>query len=77
MMEDYRVPEDLSVVGFDDILIAENTQPALTMVARPRTERINAAFQALWALGERQRRRGARIRPQSESCDTPGGGRAR
>ena len=28
-----RVPEELSVVGFDDILFAEYTQPALTTVA--------------------------------------------
>jgi len=45
-----RVPEDLSVVGFDDILIAEYAQPALTTVAVPRTEIGRVAFQALWAL---------------------------
>jgi DNA-binding LacI/PurR family transcriptional regulator len=45
-----RVPEDLSVVGFDDILIAEYTQPALTTVLVPRMEIGKVAFQALWAL---------------------------
>jgi len=45
-----RVPEDLSVVGFDDILIAEFTQPALTTVAVPRTKIGKVAFQALWAM---------------------------
>jgi LacI family transcriptional regulator len=45
-----RVPEDLSVVGFDDILIAQFTQPALTTVAVPRTEIGKMAFQALWAM---------------------------
>lgn len=45
-----RVPDDLSVVGFDDILIAEYTQPALTTVAVPRTEIGKVAFQALWSM---------------------------
>lgn len=45
-----RVPEDLSVVGFDDILFAEYTQPALTTVAVPRTEIGRVAFEGLWAL---------------------------
>jgi LacI family transcriptional regulator len=45
-----RVPEDLSVVGFDDIVFSEYTQPALTTVAVPRTEIGKVAFQALWAL---------------------------
>ncbi|MGH9584930.1 MAG: LacI family DNA-binding transcriptional regulator [Bryobacteraceae bacterium] len=45
-----RVPEDLSVVGFDDILFAEYTQPALTTVAVPRPEIGKVAFEALWAM---------------------------
>lgn len=43
-----RVPDDLSVVGFDDILFAEFTQPALTTVSVPRIEIGRVAFQALW-----------------------------
>ncbi len=45
-----RVPEDLSVVGFDDILFAEYTQPALTTVAVPRAEVGRTAFEALWTM---------------------------
>jgi len=45
-----RVPEDLSVVGFDDILFAEYTQPALTTVAVPRAEIGRTAFEALWTM---------------------------
>jgi LacI family transcriptional regulator len=45
-----RIPEDLSVVGFDDILFSEHTQPALTTVAVPRTQIGNVAFEALWTL---------------------------
>ena len=45
-----RVPEDLSVIGFDDILFAKYTQPALTTVALPRTEIGRVAFEALWAM---------------------------
>ena len=45
-----RVPEKLSVVGFDDILFAEYTQPALTTVTVARTEIGKAAFDALWTM---------------------------
>jgi DNA-binding LacI/PurR family transcriptional regulator len=44
-----RVPEDLSIVGFDDITFAEYTQPALSTVTVPRTEIGRTAFQALWS----------------------------
>lgn len=45
-----KVPADLSVVGFDDILFSAYTQPALTTVAIPRTEIGRAAFGALWSM---------------------------
>lgn len=45
-----RVPDDLSVVGFDDILFAEYTQPALTTASVPRNEVGKVAFQALWSM---------------------------
>lgn len=45
-----RVPTDLSVVGFDDILLSEYAQPSLTTVAVPRQEIGRVAFQALWAM---------------------------
>jgi arginyl-tRNA synthetase len=47
-----RVPEQLSVVGFDDIVFSEYTQPALTTVAVPRKEIGTVAFEALWAMIE-------------------------
>ena len=45
-----RVPQDLSVVGFDDILLAEYTQPALTTVAVPRQELGRLGFETLWTM---------------------------
>ncbi|MGH9656002.1 MAG: LacI family DNA-binding transcriptional regulator [Bryobacteraceae bacterium] len=45
-----RVPEDLSVIGFDDISFAEYTQPALTTIAVPRHEIGRVAFEALWTM---------------------------
>jgi LacI family transcriptional regulator len=45
-----RVPQDLSVVGFDDILFAEYAQPALTTVTVPRAEIGRTAFEALWTM---------------------------
>src|ERR1700733_14711014 len=75
-----RVPEDLSVVGFDDILFAEFTQPALTTVSVPRIEIGRVAFQALWTMmadpssAGREYRVGTNLiaRQTTASAKTPG-----
>jgi len=43
-----RVPEDISVIGFDDIEISAFTQPALTTVRLSRPEIAKLAFRALY-----------------------------
>jgi LacI family transcriptional regulator len=51
-----RVPDDISVVGFDDIALAEFTEPPLTTVRLPREEIAGKAFEALLAsLGDTTR----------------------
>ena len=42
-----RIPEDLSVVGFDDIRLAWFTTPRLTTVQRPQAMVAEYAFRAL------------------------------
>lgn len=42
-----RVPEDISVIGFDDIQLSAFTSPPLTTVSLPRAQIANAAFRAL------------------------------
>jgi LacI family transcriptional regulator len=42
-----HVPDDISVVGFDDIALAEFTEPPLTTVRLPREEIAGRAFDAL------------------------------
>jgi len=44
-----HVPDDISVVGFDDIALAEFAEPPLTTVRLPREEIAGKAFEALLA----------------------------
>ena len=46
----FRVPQDLSVVGFDDIDFAEVFDPPLTTIFQPRREMGRKAMQALQRL---------------------------
>jgi DNA-binding LacI/PurR family transcriptional regulator len=56
-----RVPEDLSVVGFDDSPLARRMRPALTTVRQPVEMKGHAAAAALTAVIE-QARSGAKVR---------------
>ncbi len=45
-----RVPDDLAVIGFDDILFAAYVSPALTTIAQPKTELGQRAMEMALAL---------------------------
>jgi len=45
-----RVPDDISIVGFDDIQISAFTMPALTTVRLSRDEIARVAFRALYSI---------------------------
>jgi LacI family transcriptional regulator len=51
-----RVPEDVSVLGYDDIQLSAFTRPALSTIGLPRDEIARTAFRALF----RSQRSGAR-----------------
>lgn len=45
-----RVPEDISVVGFDDLFVAEYTEPPLTTVRQPKRQMGRLAMETLLKL---------------------------
>lgn len=55
-----RVPEDISLIGFDDITVSSYTQPPLTSIRIPRNEIAETAFHA---LVEMQSKPGANVYP--------------
>jgi LacI family transcriptional regulator len=60
--QDIKIPNDLSVIGFDDIRLAEFTIPPLTTVQMSQMELAKIAFEAL--LSEVQRES-----PSNERCE--------
>ncbi|WP_440902721.1 substrate-binding domain-containing protein, partial [Actinosynnema sp.] len=50
-----RVPEDLSVVGFDDLPVGDLVDPPLTTVRQPLAEMAAAAAELALALGRGER----------------------
>ena len=57
-----RIPQDISIVGFDDISFASLSEPALTTVCSPRVEIGRRAFEALLLTMEKPRQQGLEIR---------------
>jgi alanine racemase len=57
-----RVPEDLSVVGFDDIDISQHTNPPLTTVHQPIRQKGESAVRLLLSVVERRDQRPEQIR---------------
>ena len=59
-----RVPEDISIVGFDDIPFSASTSPPLTTIALPMIEIARAAFNALLESKDPSGSKRARVSPQ-------------
>jgi DNA-binding LacI/PurR family transcriptional regulator len=57
-----RVPEDLSVVGFDDIDISQHTDPPLTTVHQPIRQKGEAAVRLLLSVVQRRDLRPEQLR---------------
>lgn len=56
-----QVPSQLSIVGFDNIIFSEFTNPPLTTIAVPRERLGSLAFQTLWDLLQDEQHRGKEI----------------
>jgi LacI family transcriptional regulator len=61
-----KVPEDVSVVGFDDIFFARLARPPLTTVGVPREQLGELAFKALSKMSRSKRRIGVDYRVETE-----------
>jgi DNA-binding LacI/PurR family transcriptional regulator len=60
-----RVPDDVSIVGFDDIELSQFAQPPLTTIRLPRTELGRIAFEALFRILRGESQKGAEYRIES------------
>ena len=60
-----RVPEDISLIGFDDIELSQLTQPPLTTIQLSRTELGEKAFHALFKLLQNDAQQGEEYRVET------------
>jgi LacI family transcriptional regulator len=61
-----RVPEDVSIIGFDDIYFARLTRPPLTTVRIPREQMGEIAFKALEKMSQSKRKIGSEYYIETE-----------
>jgi DNA-binding LacI/PurR family transcriptional regulator len=61
-----KAPEDVSIIGFDDIFFAQLARPPLTTVRIPREQLGELAFKALSRMSLSKRRMGADYRIETE-----------
>jgi DNA-binding LacI/PurR family transcriptional regulator len=61
-----KAPEDVSVIGFDDIFFAHLARPPLTTVSVPRERLGELAFKALSKMSRSKRRMGVDYRVETE-----------
>jgi len=57
-----RIPQDMSIIGFDDISFASLSEPALTTVCSPRVEIGRRAFEALMLTMDKPHQQGIEVR---------------
>ncbi len=57
-----QVPQDISIIGFDDIAFASLSEPALTTVCSPRVEIGRRAVEALMLTVDRPHQQGIEVR---------------
>jgi LacI family transcriptional regulator len=72
-----RIPQDLALVGFDDIMVASLVKPALTTIAQPKRQMGQLAVEMIVERLERGRRRAKRVllRPKLVVRESCGSGR--
>jgi DNA-binding LacI/PurR family transcriptional regulator len=61
-----KAPEDVSVIGFDDIFFAQLARPPLTTVSVPRVRLGELAFKALSKMSRSKRRTGIDYQIETE-----------